>query len=118
VSRAPVLVVEDDPDVRDMIATTLELDGEDVLTAANGLEAIRIARTRLPRLIILDLMMPVMTGEEFRQAQLAQEAICDIPVVVVSAHHQAPEMAARMKAAGCLCKPIDIEELQALVKQW
>jgi CheY-like chemotaxis protein len=113
-----VLVVEDDPDVRDMIATCLQLEGEDVVTAANGVEAFDLARTRLPRLIVLDLMMPVMTGEEFRTAQLAHDAIRDIPVVIVSAHHEALEIAERMNAAGCLRKPIDIDELQALVKRW
>ena len=101
-----------------MIATSLELEGADVLTAANGLEAYNIARARLPKLIILDLMMPIMTGEEFRKVQLEHEAIRDIPVVVVSAHHEAAEIAARMQAAGCLRKPIDIDELQALVKAW
>lgn len=101
-----------------MIATTLELDGADVLTAANGLEAIRLARAHQPRLIILDLMMPVMTGEEFRNAQLAHDEIRDIPVVILSAHHDASQIAARMHAVACLPKPIDIDALQNIVRTW
>jgi CheY-like chemotaxis protein len=116
VTRAPVLIVEDDADVREMIATTLELEGAAVVTAANGLEAYHLARLHQPRLIVLDLMMPVMTGEQFRKVQLAHHALRDIPVVVLSAHHDAPHIAARMDVAACLRKPIDIEELQALVK--
>ncbi len=113
-----VLVVEDDPDVREMIATALELEGADVLTAANGREAFDLARAHLPRLIILDLMMPVMTGEEFRSAQLAHDTIRDIPVVVLSAHHDAPQIAARLNAVACLHKPIDIDQLQDVLKRW
>jgi len=105
-------------DVREMIATTLELEGTEVVTAANGLEAYHLARLHHPKLIVLDLMMPVMTGEEFRKVQLAHEAIRDIPVVVLSAHHDAQQIAARMHVAACLRKPIDIDELQALVKRY
>ena len=115
-STASVLVVEDDPDVREMIATALELEGADVLTAANGKEAYDIARARLPKLIILDLMMPVMTGEEFRNAQLALDTIRDIPVVVLSAHHDTQQIAARMNAVAWLHKPVDIDALHDILK--
>ena len=116
--RAPILIVEDDDDVREMLATTLELEGTEVVTAANGLEAYHLARLHHPKLIVLDLMMPVMTGEEFRKVQLAHDTIRDIPVVVVSAHHDAPQIADRMQADAWLRKPIDIEELWALVKRY
>lgn len=99
-----------------MLATALELDGFVVLTAANGREAYELARAHLPKLIILDLMMPVMTGEEFRRAQLGDAGIRDIPVVVLSAHHDAPQIATRMKAVACLCKPIDIVALQEVLQ--
>jgi CheY-like chemotaxis protein len=72
-----------------MLAMALELDGKQVMTAENGLEAFNLARQRHPCLIILDLMMPVMTGEEFRSAQLGNQSIKRIPVLVVSARHDA-----------------------------
>jgi CheY-like chemotaxis protein len=115
--QRPILLVEDDADLRLMMTTVLELEGEQVVAARNGVEAFNLARAHKPRLIVLDLMMPTMTGEEFRRAQLANEDIRKIPVVVVSAHHDAPRIARRMKAAGCLTKPVDFDALSALLKR-
>jgi CheY-like chemotaxis protein len=113
----PILLVEDDPDVRLMMATSLELEGAAVITAANGAEAFNLARAHHPALIVLDLMMPVMSGEEFRRAQLANETLSKIPVVVVSAHFDAPHIARRMKAVGCFMKPLDLEAFGVFVKK-
>jgi CheY-like chemotaxis protein len=118
VAAGPILLVEDDPDVRLMMATSLELEGASVITAANGAEAFNLARTHQPALIVLDLMMPVMSGEEFRRAQLANKTLSDIPVVVVSAHFDAPHIARRMKAIGCFMKPLDLEAFGVFVKKW
>jgi len=118
VASRPILLVEDDPDVRLMMATSLELDGAAVITAANGAEAFNLARAHHPSLIVLDLMMPVMSGEEFRKAQLANETLSKIPIVVVSAHFDAPHIARRMKAAGCFMKPVDLEAFGVFVKKW
>jgi CheY-like chemotaxis protein len=117
----PILLVEDDPDSRAMLATVLEMAGRMVVTATNGMEAYNLARQHRPALILLDLMMPVMTGEEFRRAQLANAEIRRIPVIILSAHHEARSIAKRMKAAGCLPKPVDFDALddwvQRLVKE-
>ena len=112
----PILVVEDDPDLLLMLATALELDGQRVVTAVNGSEAFEQARLHRPALIVLDLMLPVVSGEAFRQAQLADEAIKAIPVLVVSARHDVQAVAQRMSAAGCLPKPVDLEMFSATVK--
>ena len=113
-----VLIVEDDPDLLLMLTTALELDGQHVVTAANGSEAFEQAQLHLPALIVLDLMLPVVSGEAFRQAQLADEAIKAIPVLVVSARHDAEAVAQRMKAAGCLLKPVDLEMFSATVRSF
>jgi CheY-like chemotaxis protein len=113
----PILVVEDDDDTRTMVSTVLEFEGHEVITAANGREAFERARQDHPCLILLDLMMPVMTGEQFRAAQLAEPSIEDIPVIVLSAHHDAAAIARRMNVAGCLQKPLDFDALQAIVKR-
>ena len=110
-------MVEDDPDSRLMLVTALELDGHRVVTAENGADAFNQARRHHPCLIILDLMMPVMSGEEFRRAQLANEEIRRIPVLVVSAHPQAHHIARDMRAVGALTKPLDFEQLEAHVTQ-
>ena len=117
VSDAPILLVEDDEDSRGMLATFLEMAGFHVVTAANGMEAFNLARQHRPSLILLDLMMPVMSGEEFRKAQLANREIRRIPVLVVSAHHEASRIAKRMKAVGCLPKPLDVDALAVTVEQ-
>jgi len=97
--------------VRLLLATVLEMDGAQVLTAANGREGLRLASAHLPSLIVLDLMMPVMDGEGFRRAQLADQEISAIPVVVISAHHDAAAIAGRIGAAGYLTKPLDLDTL-------
>jgi CheY-like chemotaxis protein len=118
VASGPILLVEDDPDMRDMLAMTLELAGASVVTASNGVEAYNMARAHHPCLIILDLMMPVMSGEEFRKAQLANEEIRKIPVVVVSAHYEAARIARRMKVKKCFTKPVELDSLSAFAVKW
>jgi CheY-like chemotaxis protein len=76
-----------------------------------------MARKYHPCLIVLDLMMPVMGGEEFRKVQVADPSIRDIPVVVVSAHHEASQIAERMQVAGCVPKPVDFDALTRFVKK-
>ena len=112
----PVLVVEDDPDCRDMLATLLNALGYSVATAANGAEALALTRELHPCLILLDLMMPVMDGEEFRARQLADPAISDIPVVIVSAIPWASSIAERLRAFGAVAKPIDVNDVSAKVR--
>ena len=113
----PILVVEDDADSRALLATMLECEGEQVITAANGVDAIRLARSHRPYLILLDLMMPVMDGEGFRRRQLEDPEICQIPVCVTSARHDAPAIARRLEAVGCVEKPIDVAQMMAVVRE-
>jgi CheY-like chemotaxis protein len=88
-----VLVVDDDPDVRVLLETYLELEGFDVQTACNGSDALQQLRDTRPSVILLDLMMPVMDGVEFRRHQQGQPDLRDIPVVCLSARHDAQHTA-------------------------
>jgi CheY-like chemotaxis protein len=110
-----ILVVDDDPDLLLMLATALELDGRRVVTATNGVEAFQQAERHRPSLIVLDLMLPIVSGEAFREAQLADERLQSIPVLVVSARHDAEDVAARMNAVGFLSKPLSLEAFIGLV---
>ena len=111
---ATILVVEDNDDVREMMAVTLELEGHHAVTAANGREALDMLRRGLePSLILLDLMMPVMNGWDFKAAVEADPVLRDIPIVVVSAG--AGESVARAAAQAFVAKPIDVERLLAVV---
>ena len=107
----PILVVEDDHDSRQLLAMVLENQGHNVVTATDGMQALNVAREQRPALILLDLMMPIMSGEEFRRAQLLDSRIRSIPVVVISAHHDARNIAKRMKVAGYVQKPVDYDAL-------
>src|SRR5687768_1919238 len=81
-----VLVVEDDPDLRDMMEQLLHLEGFAPLTAPNGREALNLLEAgALVKVILLDLMMPVMDGWEFRRRQRTNPRVAGIPVVVMSA---------------------------------
>lgn len=113
-----ILVVEDNRNVRDAAVALLQTCGYAVVTASNGRDAIEILRTGavLPRLIILDLTMPVMDGFAFRAAQLSDPTLASIPIIVVSAAGPAvPEAAERMHAAAVIAKPVDGNELVRLV---
>ena len=110
--RHTVYVIEDDSDLRRTIGEALEAQGYDVVAAANGaeaLEALRREGTR-PCLILLDLMMPVMNGYEFRKEQRADPALAEIPVVVISAHARG-----QVDADVFLPKPIGLRRLLAVI---
>lgn len=107
----PILLVEDDDEVREMLATLLASEGHQVVTAINGRQALDLARRHQPALILLDLMMPVMSGEEFLVAQAAADDIRGIPVVVLSAHPNSRRIASELHTAGCLPKPVDLDAL-------
>ena len=112
----PVLIVEDDPDSRNMLAALLGLHGYRTVTAANGLEALEMARRERPGVILLDLMMPVMDGQTFRQEQLNDATIAGIPVVVLSAHARAADLARELGATAHLLKPFDLNQLLGAIE--
>ena len=111
---AKILVVEDNDDVREMMAVTLELEGHKVDTAANGREALEKLRTgEKPCLILLDLMMPVMNGWEFRRALQQDPVLRTVPVVVVSA--ATGDIVKKTPADAFLSKPVDMDRLLDVV---
>ena len=114
---ATVFIVEDDVDTREMLGSFLELEGYHVETAANG----KLALERLGSgvgacVILLDLMMPVMDGWQFRQAQVRDTTLADIPVIVVSAAGR--ERIEKIHADAYLSKPVDLDELLGCVTQF
>src|SRR5262249_27418889 len=81
-----ILVVDDDDIIRETVAEALQLDGFDVDTARNGAEALDVVRQRPPSGIVLDLMMPIMTGWQFLERCRASQLCSGIPIVVMSAY--------------------------------
>jgi CheY-like chemotaxis protein len=113
--RAHILVVDDDPDLRETLQDVLEELGYEVSSAKDGADALRQllaagARGR-PSLILLDLQMPNMDGAQFRAEQLKLSAIADIPVAVLSGDSDARGKAAALNTAACLEKPLKLLQL-------
>jgi len=79
-----VLVVEDDPDVRDVIDTVLRLEGYSVVCAADGADGLRLVRQVVPSLILLDGVMPRLDGTAFRAALKAEPKLAHVPIVSIS----------------------------------
>ena len=114
-----VLIVDDDSDIRDMLKLFLSHKGYQIATAENGAEALELLgqARRLPGLILLDLMMPVMSGAEFRDEQRRDEALAAIPVAVISAAENLQEKAPELNADEYLPKPIDFAALLEVVER-
>ena len=111
---ANILVVEDNDDVREMMAVTLELEGHEVATAVNGRDALnKLHEGQKPCLILLDLMMPVMNGWELQNELEHDPELRDVPVIVVSAATH--DLMKRADAAAYLPKPIDVDQLLDMV---
>lgn len=109
-----ILVVEDNDDVREMMAVTLELEGHQVRTATNGRDALeQLRRGDKPCVILLDLMMPVMNGWEFRRELERDPALADVPVIVISA--ATGELVRNTRADAFIPKPIDMDQLLDVV---
>lgn len=114
--HCPILIVEDDADLREMMAQLLTLEGFRTETVANGQDALDYLRKGdPPDLILLDLMMPIMDGWEFRRRQREDPELAAVPVVVLSALDQA--RAADLGGTAFLKKPLDFDRLLELVRQ-
>jgi len=113
--RHNVLIVEDDEDLREMMAQILSLAGFNAATATNGREALEyLRRGDAPQLILLDLMMPVMDGWEFQRERRRDPNLADVPVVVLCALDEA--RAGEAATHEFMKKPLDFERLLQIVK--
>src|SRR5271170_4032446 len=110
-----VLIVEDDDGAREALSDCLEMEGITVAAARNGKEALDyLHRAPPPKVILLDLYMPVMTGWEFRAEQKKDAMIADIPVVVVTAFGSA--VTKQIDANLILHKPLDLDRLLNVIR--
>jgi CheY-like chemotaxis protein len=110
-----VLIVEDDEQVRDAIAEALRDEGYTVQIASNGREALDALRgaPQQPRLILLDLMMPVMDGWEFLREREREPSLAEIPVCAVSAAEQLPR-----DVQHAIRKPFRLDDLLRVVARY
>jgi CheY-like chemotaxis protein len=116
--RRPVLIVDDDRDIRETLAEILADEGYEVHTARNGAEGLELVASARPGLVLLDLFMPVMDGLEFRRHQRDDPSIADVPVVVISAAAGLERKVENLALAGWLEKQIHIDALFAIVGRY
>ncbi|MGE0869755.1 MAG: response regulator [Kofleriaceae bacterium] len=110
--HAAILIVEDDRDIRDALVDALEDEGYPVISAIDGVDALDQLRAGArPGLILLDLMMPRMSGAKFREEILKVPSWAAIPCVVVSADPLATSKTETLGASALLRKPIKLQEL-------
>ena len=106
-----ILVVDDDALIRDTLATALGDEGYVVRVAPDGRTALSSIGNWRPDLIVLDLMMPVMNGVEFRAAQRSAADTAQIPGIILSAAHEVQSRAASVDPAFVFSKPFDLGAL-------
>jgi CheY-like chemotaxis protein len=113
-----VLLVDDNFVTQEMLSLALTAEGYMVVTAANGRDAINRLKSCEPvDVILLDLSMPVMDGQHFREAQRENARLADIPIIVFSASREAERTATELGAAGCLTKPVSTTALLEAVNR-
>jgi CheY-like chemotaxis protein len=113
-----ILLVDDDPSIQGAVSLLLEREGFTVRCAGNGAEALRqLGAGETPGLILLDMMMPVMNGREFRVAQQRDARLAAIPVVVFSATLEIEEAPGLPPPSAVMPKPFDIDQLLAVVEK-
>jgi CheY-like chemotaxis protein len=114
-----VVVVEDDHDLRDALCAVLDDEGYSSAGFPNGREALEyLRRAEPPRLVLLDLMMPVMSGWEFREEQMKDSRLASIPVVILSAHVKADLFGTSLGVARTIRKPLSVDELVRVVARY
>jgi CheY-like chemotaxis protein len=116
VDKKLVLVVDDDRDVRESLSNLLAVEGYSVLEAANGQKALELldSGSHFPRVILLDLAMPVMDGHRFLELRAAEPILRPIPVVVLSGNSRSVESLNGIDTY--LRKPMDVERLLAIIR--
>ncbi len=112
-----VLVVDDDPGIRRMIVAALKRDHYQFFEAPNGRDALEIMRAERPDVVVLDLMMPILSGWDVLREREHDVDLREIPVIIVSANRD-PDLAVAIDKGICafLPKPFDIGALSALVR--
>lgn len=117
--RCSLLIVDDHAPVRQMLTLFFTGEGYDVRTADDGAAALRSVQADRPDLVLLDLMMPVMTGREVLRVWKREGALPDLPVVAMTAAHGLAAISEEMQELGVrasVSKPFNLERLLALME--
>jgi two-component system, chemotaxis family, chemotaxis protein CheY len=112
-----VLVVDDEPSIRDLVAEALSEAGFEVEVASNGVEALTLMQHWLPDAIVLDLMMPRLDGTGLTELMRLSPRLASVPVLLVTAAYGAEAAARQVGATAWLSKPFELDHLVAMVAQ-
>lgn len=111
-----ILVVEDDSDIREALIDVLESEGYHAVSATNGKEALDLLHEiQKPCLVLLDMMMPIMNGQEFLECVMKDSYLAPIPVLIVSA---IADKTNTKGAIGIIKKPVDIDTVLKIVDEY
>src|SRR5512142_2952559 len=114
-----VLIVEDDRAVREAAVALLEVDGLRVAEAENGAEALaELAEGLRPKVIVLDMMMPMVDGEKFLKARRLEPDIASIPVIIFSALQKIPRDLSESRVVAILSKPVEPQRFLRTVREY
>jgi DNA-binding response OmpR family regulator len=111
-----ILIVDDDPTIRSVLEALLEDEGFTPVTAANGREAVERVRQDPPALVLMDLMMPVMSGVDAVRQIKSDSATAGIPIIAMSAGFILRESVDNLLADSIISKPFDLDALIANIR--
>jgi len=106
-----ILVVDDKPDILDVLQQILEMEGYDVVTASDGAKVLHLMHTEQPDLLLLDIWLPGCDGRDLCRQIKQQETLCETPVLLMSAHRDVQQIAAQANADGSIQKPFQMSML-------
>jgi CheY-like chemotaxis protein len=112
-----VLIADDDPDTRLLLSLVLTEQGYDLDTARDGFEALALAEQQRPDLMVVDHMMPRMTGTDCVTIMKEHPALCEVPVVLVTAAPAAVQAAGRLGFHAAVEKPLELDEFVRTVRR-
>jgi CheY-like chemotaxis protein len=120
VSNKKILFVDDSLDHQELVAEFYFGEGYEIVCASNGQEALDLLETmeKLPAFILLDLMMPVMDGHGFRDAQLNNPRLTPIPIVIMTADINVEAKAKKLNANAYIVKPANVDDLLNAAKRY
>ena len=116
--RRPILVVDDDDDVRNMLCAVLSAEGYPTVAAADGVEALSHMRRNPPSLLVVDMMMPRMDGEELIRAMANDKSLVRIPIAIMSGQTPGPTSGPIRGVSARLIKPFELDELLTVVHRF
>jgi CheY-like chemotaxis protein len=112
-----ILVVDDEPSIRELLCEFLGMEGYVVQTAVHGREALDHARNKRPNLVLLDLHMPEMDGRQFSQACRTDPGLAGLAIVLMTAAPDAESVCAEIGARACLRKPFELDTLAQVLER-